>query len=146
MKRPTGKLYTSNPNSLRYLDGEADIWQITRRGILISGAIPVRTLAPSEELFRKYLTQWQKLPPDQWWPYYEEYFRGELESEEKLSGLRVLYKALLVGKSIVLLCFCKEAQYCHRRLVGEYFLKYDIEATELVSTDPKQLSIFDGVV
>ncbi len=151
LKRSTGKLYTSNPSGLKHLIIEADVWQITRGGILIPGAILVRGLSPSDELFSKYISQWKQLPLEHWWTEYEQHFLQELESDEKLNSLRTLYKTLQAGNNVVLLCFCKDARYCHRRLVGEFFKKHDIKATELNPTkpdipEPQQLTIFDGVV
>lgn len=151
MNKQTGKLYTSNPHGLKYLDQEADIWQITRGGVLIPGAILARGLSPSEELFNMYLNQWKDFSPEQWWPEYEKLFLLELETEEKKNNLRTLYKTLQTGKNVVLLCFCKDARYCHRRLVGLFFEKYDIEVIELCPekpeiVEPQQLTLFDGVI
>ncbi len=151
MNKQIGKLYTSNPHGLKYLEQEAEVWQITRVGVLISGAILARGLSPSEELLKMYLNQWKELLPEQWWPEYEKYFLRELETEEKKSNLRTLYKTLQAGKNVVLLCFCKDVKYCHRKLVGQFFEKYDIEVIELrpeesEMIEPRQLTIFDGVI
>jgi uncharacterized protein YeaO (DUF488 family) len=151
MKRPTGKLYTSSPSGLKHLDQESEIWQITRGKLMIPDAVLVRSLSPSDTLFNIYLNKWKDLSPEQWWPEYEELFLQELQSEDKLNNLRLLYKTLQSGKNVVLLCYCKDVRYCHRRLVGEFFKQYDIEAIELNLTEPEiskhqQLTIFDGVI
>lgn len=151
MKKPTGRLFTSNPAGLKHLNEEAEIWQITRGGTLIPGAILVRTLAPSPDLFNKYLYEWKDLALKEWWQKYQEQFLKELDSKEKTEILRTMYKKLLAGTNIVLLCLCKDYSYCHRKLVGEFFAKYNVEVTELnfikpKSEEPVQLSIFDGVM
>lgn len=151
MKRQAGKLYTSNPSGLKHLEQEAEVWQITRGGVLIPGAVLVRALAPSQALFSKYLSEWKDLPANQWWEDYKKQFVDELTSEEPILILRALYKKLIGGTSVVLLCLCKDYNYCHRKLVGEFFVKYDLEATELAYEEPKpqgpiQLSLFDGVI
>ena len=152
MKKPIGKLYTSNPDKLKYLDVKAEIWQITRSNtLLVNEAILVRGLAPSDQLFNKYINKWKNTPAGNWWHEYEELFLKELGNEEKLSNLRLLYKKIMEGINIVLLCFCKDANYCHRRLVGEFFNQYGIKSIELNGDElnkskPKQLTIFDGVI
>lgn len=151
MERPRGKLYTSNPKGLKNLKFETEVWQITRGGALISGAILVNGLAPSNKLFVRYLNNWKHLHPEQWWFEYEKQFLQELQSDEKLDNLRLLYKTLKAGKNVVLLCFCKDAKYCHRRLIGEYFNKYGIETMELSSIEPdiskhRQLTLYNGVI
>ncbi|MDW7651223.1 MAG: DUF488 family protein [Bacillota bacterium] len=155
MKRPTGKLYTSNPSGLKHLNHEAEIWQITRGRLLFDDALLVRGLAPSEELFNHFINNWKDLPPEQWWQEYERQFLLELKSDEKLSNLRTLYKTLQFGKNVILVCFCKDVLYCHRRLVGEFFMQHGVEAVELSSSElepeaeastPKQLTIYDGVM
>jgi hypothetical protein len=54
LKKSTGFLFTSNVNGLRNLKVEAEIWQITRAGTIPNSTL-VRGLAPSSELFEKYL-------------------------------------------------------------------------------------------
>ena len=143
-----GRLFTSNPNGLKNLNEEAEIWQITRAGVLIPGAVLVRGLSPSENLFNRYLNEWKQVPPEEWWPEYEKDFLQEMEGEEKLNCLRTLFKVLQSGKNVVLLCLCKDARYCHRRLVGDFFKQHKIEVVELnpvksETTKPQQQTIFE---
>jgi uncharacterized protein YeaO (DUF488 family) len=139
MDSQAGKLFTSSPSGLKNLHVEADIWQITRGKALISTAIMVRGLAPSNELFAKYLNKWKHLHPEQWWNDYKILFQKEMESDEKIANLRSLYKILKAGRNVVLLCFCEDPAYCHRRLVGEFFSKYNINIIEL---NPLKNNIF----
>lgn len=152
MKESIGKLYTSNPDNLKYLNQKAEIWQITRsKTLLTNEVILVQGLAPSDQLYKKYINKWKNKPAEDWWHEYEEIFLKELETEEKINNLRLLYKKLCEGNNIVLLCFCKDAKYCHRRLVGEFFNQYDIKSIELNGNNLnkskyKQLTIFDEVI
>ena len=134
LKKPNGLLFTSNVNGLRNLKIESEIWQITRAGTLIPKSILVRGLAPSSELFDNYLREWKNLPSEVWWNEYENRFLEELKSEEKLDCLREVYRRLKNGTNIVLVCFCKDFNYCHRKLVAEFFRQYDIISEEL---DPR---------
>lgn len=138
--KPSGRLYTSNPNGLKKLKIDAELWQITRAGQDIPNAIIVRDLSPSQELYSLYISKWRNLPPENWWPQYEQRFLKELNSPEKLPILRKIYCKLLTNTNIVLICFCQDHIHCHRRLVGDFFRKYDVDVEEL---NPKmQLSMF----
>lgn len=145
-----GKLYTSNPEGLKNIKSNAELWQITRAGNMIPNTILVRNLAPSQQLFHTFVTKWRHLQPEAWWPLYEKQFVDEMKTEEKIISLRAIYRKLLEGKNIVLICFCKDHNFCHRKLVGEFFMQYGVEAVELnplqtkvVINDPiEQLSFF----
>lgn len=139
---PKGKLYTTNPTGLKYLDTEAELWQIMRSAQTLPNTILVKVLSPSKHLFIKYSQEWKDKPYSEWWPKYEKYFLGELKSVEKMRGLREVYKNLLAGKNIVLICFCSDHRYCHRRLVAEFFEPYGVTAIELNPIKSEQLSIF----
>lgn len=142
--KPTGQLYTSNPAGLKNLNVDAEIWQITRGGLALPNAQVKKNLSPSQELFQTFVHEWKGKPFQQWWPKYEERFSSELESSEKLRGLRDVYKNLLVGNNVVLVCFCKDHRYCHRRLVGEFFKPYNVNVVELNPITQEQLSLFEG--
>jgi uncharacterized protein YeaO (DUF488 family) len=138
-----GKLFTSNPRGLKNLTVEAEIWQITRGKTIIPNTVLVRGLAPSKELFAKFLGKWKQLDPKMWWEEYEELFLSELKTEEKKSMLRVLYSSIKSGKNVVLLCFCKDARFCHRRLVGQFMAEHGTEVIELdLPGRARQLTIF----
>lgn len=140
--RPTGKLFTSNPAGLKYLKVEAEIWQIMRAGFEIEEAMRVKELSPSDDLFQTYIRSWRNKPSEQWWSLYEERFLKEMKSEEKIHGLRKVYKRLLMGRNIVLICFCDDHRICHRRLVGDFFHSYEVEAVELNPVKSEQISLF----
>lgn len=139
---PTGKLYTSNPTGLKYLKEEAEIWQIMRAGFEIENALRVKELSPSDGLFQTYIRKWKDQPSEKWWHLYEERFQQEMNTDEKIHGLRAVYKRLLTGKNIVLICFCDDHRICHRRLVGEFFKPYGVEAIELNPVNSEQITLF----
>lgn len=98
-----------------------ELWQITRSDNTIPGAFWVPQLAPGWDLFNQYSHNWKGHPADEWWPQYKEAFDKELQSEEKLTVMRKLWRLVDSGKVIALLCFCPDNTYCHRRLVAEFF-------------------------
>jgi uncharacterized protein YeaO (DUF488 family) len=142
MKAPTGKLYTSNVTGLKKVDFEAEILLITRAGQEIPNVKVVRELSPSPDLFQTFLNQWKNKNPAEWWHLYEQRFQHELISNEKKRALREVYKKLLNGNDVVLVCFCADHRYCHRRLVGEFFKPYGVEAKEINPLDIEQLTLF----
>ncbi|WP_246369825.1 DUF488 family protein [Saccharibacillus deserti] len=142
LRKPTGRLYTSNLPGLKKLNKTADRLLITRAGAEISNVEPVRALSPSPELFHTYLDEWKDRPDKGWWPEYERRFRRELESGEKRTALREVYKRLLRGQDVVLICFCKDHRYCHRRLVGEFYGEYGVQAEELNPVTVEQIDLF----
>lgn len=142
LKKPTGLLFTSNVYGLRNLKIESEIWQITRAGTLIPNSTLVRGLSPSSELFERFLNEWKDLPNKTWWQEYESRFLEELKSEEKLDCLREIYRRLKNGTNIVLVCFCKDYNFCHRKLVAEFFKQYDIISEEL---DPRLEPVMETV-
>ena len=82
MNEPTGLIFTSNVNGLRNFKIDSEIWQITRAGTQIPNSTLVRSLAPSLELFEKYLKEWRNLPGKDWWIEYGDRFLEELKSKE----------------------------------------------------------------
>ncbi|WP_419883966.1 DUF488 family protein [Peribacillus sp. B-H-3] len=141
-KEAKGKLYTSNPSGLSKLGIKAEIWQITRAGHRLPNTLLVKHLSPSKELFQTFVKEWKGKPYDQWWDKYEKRFLEELKTEEKLKGLREVYKRLLIGENVVLVCFCNDHRFCHRKLVGEFFKPFGVVAEELNPITTEQLSIF----
>lgn len=139
---PTGKLYTSNVTGLKKVIFPADVLLITRAGYEVQNTTIVRELSPSAELFHTYFTQWKDEPTYDWWVNYEQRFNVELKSEEKIKALREVYKKLRQGKNIVLLCFCKDHRYCHRRLVGDFFAPFGVNAEELNPVQVEQVTFF----
>lgn len=140
---PTGKLYTSNVSGLKKKPAGANVLAITRGGAEIPGTDIIRDLSPSEDLFHTYLEEWRgKMAYEEWWPLYEKRFMAELKMESRVQALREVYKKLLRGEDVVLMCYCKDHRYCHRRLVGEFFKDYGVEATELNPIKVEQLNLF----
>lgn len=139
---PKGKLYTTNPAGLKKITFDANVLLITRAGVDIPGTEVIRELSPSPELFRKFLNSWKDRPGNEWWSKYEEKFNIEMKSNIKINALRDVYKRLLIGKNVVLVCFCKDHRYCHRKLVGDFFEQYGVKAIELNPIIVEQITFF----
>ena len=137
-----GQLFTSNPAGLKKLNVDAAILLITRAGPELTQVEIVRDLAPSPGLFQALLSMRKDSDGFDWWPEFEEKFKLELKSNIKLHALREVYKRLRSGENVVLVCFCKDHRYCHRRLVGEFFDEYGFAATELNPITVEQMTLF----
>ncbi|RIX59627.1 DUF488 domain-containing protein [Paenibacillus nanensis] len=138
----TGQLFTSNPAGLKKIDFDASILLITRAGPEIDRVEIVRDLAPSPQLFQALLSKRKASDNYDWWPEFEEKFNFELQSGIKLQALRDVYKRLRKGENVVLVCFCKDHRYCHRRLVGKFFDEYGYTSTELNPVTVEQMTLF----
>ena len=127
-----GKIITTNIASIGRIKAD-EIWLITRGGkkINLPEVKRVVELAPSEDLFTRYIAEWKGKPPDEWWPIYEKIFKAELQTAEKLNALRRLWKIVKSGKTVALVCFCKKNDYCHRRLEGEFLESHGLEVVEI---------------
>lgn len=140
---PPGKLYTCNARGLKKVNFPADILMITRAGFEVPNAEIIRDLSPSPDLFQTYLNEWKdKEPYEVWWPKYEKRFLAELKLESRVVALRDVYKRLIVGHNVILVCFCKDHRYCHRRLVGEFFEQFGVKAQELNPIEVEQINLF----
>lgn len=128
------------------------------------GFIHTPQLSPSLELFEKtqekfkknifnkeeieYLYSINKLNEEKsWWYLYERAFKKELnERPDMVKAVSKLKKLLTENKEIYLFCYCKDVQYCHRRIVGEFLeeqgfvVNYRFKEKESDSTE--QLELF----
>ena len=73
-------------------------------------------LAPSSELYS--FAMENKNNP-KWWEIYKKEFELELENRDKKIGLQIVQDYLMQGMNVNLICYCGNAEYCHRSLVGE---------------------------
>lgn len=106
-----------------------EVWQITRSGRrLISDAIWVPELAPSQALYQRYLSAWKGQPGESWWPEYRDVFFHEMSP--MLPKLRDLWRIDKTGKIVGLTCFCGDPRFCHRSLISEFLRKYGIQVRE----------------
>ncbi|WP_249900883.1 DUF488 family protein [Paenibacillus sp. PK3_47] len=140
---PPGRLFTCNPAGLNKVDFKADILLITRAGYDVPNATRIRDLSPSQDLFLTYLNEWKdKEEYEVWWPKYEKRFLAELKWDDRVKSLREVYKLLIMGHDVVLVCFCKDHRYCHRRLVAQFFEQFGVKAEELNPILVDQLNLF----
>lgn len=109
--------------------------------------IHVPQLSPSLELFNQaqiWKKEYEKI--EDWFPLYEERFIKEIqERDDMVRALRKLEKRIQEGCEIRLFCFCKNEQFCHRRLIGEELIKrgYEVDwCRKPVEPVLEQLSLF----
>jgi uncharacterized protein (DUF488 family) len=77
---------------------------------------------PSEQLLKEYQTRLGKKKKDEIaWSYYVEKFNEEVLSQETINRFQ---KSTMDCQSVCLLCSEQTAEYCHRRLLAEYFKKH----------------------
>jgi len=142
----SGYVVTSNIASIKNIVCD-EVWQITRSGKYISGALWMPELAPGPYLYRRFVFEWKNKPVKEWWHTYKDEFEKELKTKEKINALRKLRSLVESGKVIALVCFCKESKYCHRTLIGDLLKQYGIRVEELTkdksSTNTyEQLTLF----
>jgi uncharacterized protein YeaO (DUF488 family) len=85
------------------------------------GFTHIPELSPSPKLFGQYL-DWKKngLWPEKW-DKYKAAFLLEMRSSEMRELLDLIQLRLDEGKSVQLICFCPDCNYCHRDIHAEYF-------------------------
>lgn len=98
-----------------------EIWAIVRSMKSQSNTIKqVIALAPSENLFHKYLTLkkehvWNKQMFDN---VYVPQFMSEMFNKISSDALNYLYAQDKMGKKICLVCFCPDEKLCHRSIIA----------------------------
>lgn len=124
-----GKLYLVSVSNLKKLPTNIYVkLLITRKKLDIDGVFYAPKLAPSSQLFSKYLKEWKNKPPKEWWDKYSTIFNKELTY--KRPQLRHLYGILNIGINVALICFCNRKE-CHRYLIADYLAKYGVEVIEI---------------
>ncbi len=144
--KSSGYVITASISSIKNIVCD-EVWQITRSNKNIPGTLWVPDLAPSPDLYRQFLNQWKDKPGEEWWHFYKNRFEQELKTGEKLNALRKIWYLVQSGKVIALVCFCKDNNYCHRSLVGDFLKQYGIRVEEYtkdrtINDGYKQLTLF----
>jgi len=142
----SGYIVTAGISSIKNVICD-EVWQITRSNKYISGTTRMPGLAPSPDLYRRFLYEWKGKPVEEWWHIYKSQFERELETEEKISALRKLRSLVESGKVIALVCFCGDSKHCHRTLVGDFLKQHGIRVEEYIKekalkNDFEQLTLF----
>lgn len=76
----------------------------------------VLPLAPSPQLFKKFLNDWKGKPGSAWWSEYEsDYWDGLRSCPSPVFG-RAMDRILKSRDPIFLYCFCQGSEFCHRSL------------------------------
>ena len=103
-------------------------WLITRGGEGLPGYKRVPELAPSQELFDKYLTRWKDKPASLWWGKYKSEFMKQFKDPQFIMKLALLYeKVHNQNQNILLVCFCEDVEYCHRKLIASFLSEKDLK-------------------
>lgn len=118
-----GKVYFACLGHLKLVPKENNyIFLITRSQRKIEGIRPLKGLAPSQNLFNKYLKDWKNSDVD-WFPIYKEQYLEELN----YSLIDSLKAGLDSGKNVTLLCSCGDESPCHRSILKEIFTEMNYE-------------------
>jgi len=121
---PEGNLYLSSVISIDKLPEYVTTrLLITRRkGRVITGVTWYPLLAPSEQLFTRYIKEWKYKNVPNWWDLYKESFIKEMVEEPMLSSMGLMLKKIKQGEDIAFICFCtNKKKQCHRYLLSEVF-------------------------
>jgi uncharacterized protein YeaO (DUF488 family) len=110
-----------------------EVWAIVRSIKSNSHYIQhVPELSPSRELFKKYLSlrdmgMWNK---ESFERYYRPYFVSQINADPwAQSALETLIAKHNSCKKIALVCFCTDADLCHRRIISEMLTERGVENT-----------------
>jgi len=142
----SGYIITADISSLKSIVCD-EVWQITRSSKCISGAKWEPALAPSPDLYGRFINEWKDMPDKEWWNAYKDQFQKELQMEEKREALESLRSLVESGNVVALVCFCRDGRYCHRTLVGDslkqrYGIRVEERARERAINDAsKQLPL-----
>lgn len=133
-----GRVWTASVATARHVTAD-EFWLITRAGPDIPGMIRCRDLAPREDLFDRYLSEWKGRPASEWWPLYVARFAADLQREPARGALRRLFRLVQAGRTVCLVCFCRDGQHCHRRLVASFLERYGVPCQEAARPGDGQL-------
>ena len=121
--KDSGEVITCSFKQSKGFDAD-EKWLITRGGEGLPGYKRVPELAPSEELFNKYINHWKGKPGHIWWEKYKTQYLKQFQDPQFILKLGLLYeKVVNQNLNIVLSCFCKDEKYCHRSLVASFLAK-----------------------
>ena len=121
--KDSGKVVTCSFKKSKSYDVN-EKWLITRGGEGLPGYKRVPELAPSQELFDKYLTRWKEEPPAMWWDNYKSKFMKQFKGPQFIMKLALLYEKVHNQNRIILLvCCCENVKYCHRKLIASFLVE-----------------------
>ena len=125
--RDIGKLITCSFKKSKSYNAD-EKWLITRGGEGLPGYKRVPELAPGEELFNKYINHWKAKPASTWWEKYKSEFMKQFKDPQFIMKSALLYeKVNNQNKNILLICFCENVEYCHRKLVASFLVEKDLK-------------------
>lgn len=103
----------------------AKVFLIVRKPVTsISGIANFPWLSPTQALLDWYKSNEKK---EGSWDLYCKIFRKELLSTEKQVGLAMIENLSKGSKDVILLCYCKDKEHCHRSLIYEALVNRGVE-------------------
>jgi len=106
--------------------------------------IHVPQLSPSRSLFNQ-AQIWKKElgEKENWFSLYEERFLKEIKERDDLKRAIVkLERRIKEGVDIRLFCYCKDADFCHRKYIGQELEKRGYEVDWCKKETVEQMSFF----
>lgn len=82
-----------------------------------------KVLAPRYDFFQ----EWKKNKDNQ---YYTECYNNQILSHMNPSDIEKVLYSMSRGKDVVLLCYEKPSDFCHRHLVADWFCNHGIQVEE----------------
>lgn len=121
-------------------DIKLHITQYTNQGIKVD-FLHTPQLAPSPELFAKTMNVWKKfkfsdedlnylksIHSNDWFDLYRRDYLKQIETDYDMQRyIKRVCKRLDEGKNIIMCCYCKNIDKCHRKILGEYFRQLGYE-------------------
>lgn len=128
-------IYTASPNQLKkdlefVRDENTLVLLITQYGFDFDDAKRYRSLAPSKALFNK-AQNYKKEYPENWFEYYAADFNKELDEKDQVfKNIDDFMED--ENHNLILVCYCKDYNICHRSLVAKKFRErgYNVEEFE----------------
>lgn len=127
-----GIVYITNLSNLRKVPKENNYFFLTTQGKReIDGVKYLPELAPSKNLFNKYLNQWKHKESSFWWKDYCNQYKKEINTEY----INKLEEGLNQGKNVTLICFCGDETICHRSILKEIFQQKGFKTISITKGD-----------
>lgn len=112
----TGKFYICSLSKMKDVPKENNTFYLITAGQReIKDVKSGRWLAPTPQLFNRYLTEWKADKSFQWWPEYRETYLSSVNP----MILNDLKRRVDTGENITLMCYCGDETHCHRVLIKE---------------------------
>jgi uncharacterized protein YeaO (DUF488 family) len=93
----------------------------TKGNIIISDKVRhLKVLAPSQDLFGWYL---KHRYDNNWYEHYKEQYEEDMKNSNEMNDVLNKIKLLAKTQTILLACFCKDVNTCHRGIIADELRK-----------------------